>query len=108
MEFSKMVREVPELFVDLEVQEPRRLDFSGEPEFSRQAVSNEDLVDAFSRFVSSRSGSFERLLKAWVGGRLRDNMPVNLEDPESSHLSPRLRKALLDGFERARAKRKRT
>lgn len=103
-----MVREVPELFVDLEVQEPRRLDFSGEPEFSRQAVSNEDLVDAFSRFVSSRSGSFERLLKTWVSGRLRDNKPVNLEDPDSNFVPPRLRKALLDGFERARAKRKRT
>ena len=106
MEFSKMVREVPELFVDPEVQEPRRLDFSGEPEFPRQTTGTDDLVNAFGRFCSTRTGSFERLVSSWAQGRLRVGLPVNLDEPACRSIAPRLKKALQAGFERSRKRRK--
>ncbi len=101
-----MVREVPELFIDVEVQEPRRIDYSGESEFCRQAVSSNDLTDAFYRYVSSRTGSFERLVNNWAQGRLRAGLPINLDEPACRSIPPRLRKALQAEFSRARAKRK--
>jgi hypothetical protein len=101
-----MVREVSEIYIEVDVTDPRRPDYSGESEFSRQKTGTTDLVDAFSRYVSTRTGSFERLLTRWVSGRLKAGLPVNLEDPDSLSVPPRLKKALQAGFERARANKR--
>ncbi len=92
--------------VEPDVQEPRRIDPDGESWFSRQTTGTKDLVNAFGQYVSTRKGSFERLLGRWVSDRLRENFPVNLEDPGSTSVPPRLKRALQGEFIRVRAKRK--
>lgn len=101
-----MVREIRGFYIDVDPQEPRRPEISAESEFCHQTVRDSDLVDAFLRFVSKRSGSFERLLNTWVSGRLKAGMPVNLENPDSDCVPPRLKKALKAGFDRERSSRR--
>lgn len=103
-----MVREISGFYIDIDTQEPRRTEVSTESEFCHQKVRDSDLVDAFLRFVSTRSGSFERLLRTWVSGRLKAKMPVNLENPDSDCVPPRLKKALKAGFDRERNSRRKS
>ena len=101
-----MVREIKGFFIDVESQEPRRIEVSPETDFCHQPVNETDLVDAFIRFVSEKSGSFERLLNNWIAGRLRAGMPVNLTDPDCASVPPRLKKALKAGFDRRSSRAK--
>ena len=100
-----MVREIKGFFIDVESQEPRRIEVP-DPDFCHQPVNETDLVDAFIRFVSEKSGSFERLLNNWIAGRLRAGMPVNLTDPDCASVPPRLKKALQAGFDQVRSSRR--
>ena len=103
--FSKgcfMQHELFEYRVEPDVQDPRRPDPQTEIWFTRAKTGSQDLVDAFSRFCSTKTGSFERLLRSWVSGRRRENLPVNLEDPDSSLVPPRLKKSLRAGYNKVR------
>ncbi len=99
-----MVREIRGFFIEIEPLEPRRID-PAESDFCHETVRESDLVDAFLRFVDGRSGSFQRLLNTWVSGRLKAGMPVNLEKPDCTLVSPRLKKALQAGFDRVRSRK---
>lgn len=99
-----MVREISGFYIDVEAREPDRPDLP-DRDFDRQSVRNTDLVDAFCRFASARSGSFERLLKIWVSNRLKAGLPVNLEEPEIRVVTASLKKALQAGFDRVRKRK---
>ena len=92
--------------VEPESQDPRRVD-PQEPGFARETTGTRDLVAAFARYVSNRTGGFETNLRNWVSIRRKAGLPVNLLDPDSSSVPPRLRKALQGAFELSRRRRKR-
>lgn len=100
-----MVREISGFHIDIETREPDRPDLP-DRDFDRQLVRNSDLVEAFTRFVSARSGSFERLFKLWVSNRVKGNLPVDLDDPDSLTVPASLRKAFEAAFARTRQKPK--
>jgi hypothetical protein len=105
MEFS-MVREIPEIYIEaVEDDSSTRKDAVESGNFVRLDVSNQDLIDAFARFVKSSKGSFDTLLKKWVEFRREASLPVDFTQPESKHVSLNLKMALIATFNQIRKKK---